>query len=273
MKCKHCSSTAIRQLKQKTNLGYHQYYCNICGKQFNERTGTPLNFVEYPTEVVMMVVFHYVRYKLSLNDVVEMMSLRGIHICHQTVHNWVQMYATLLAITLRKRRRSKSCNTRKKSGKKWHIDATYIKVEGRWCYLYRAIDKEGNLVDVMLSDKRDQAAAERFLRQCKQTTGVTPIQITTDKEAALYPAIETVFSDALHRDSKYKNNIIESDHCGVKSRYSVMKGFKNPFAALKFCTIFEEIRAFLCSKKMTRAERGTQNMSKIYELNEIFRTI
>ena len=70
-------------------------------------------------------------------------------------------------------------------GKKWHIDSSYIKVEGRWRYLYKAIDDAGYLVDVMLSDVRDRGAAERFLLQCEKTTGVTPMQVTTDKEAAL----------------------------------------------------------------------------------------
>ena len=113
------------------------------------------------------------------------------------------------------------------SGNKWHTDATYVKIAGNWCYLYRAIDREGNLVDVYLSDTRDQVAAENFFKQDKVTTNITPIQITTDKEPALYPAINNVFPDVKHRDSKYKNNIIEQNHRGIKSRYKVMKGFKS----------------------------------------------
>ena len=92
------------------------------------------------------------------------------------------------------------------SGKKWHVDATYLKIEGRWCYLYRAIDKDGNLVDVYLSDVRDQQASENFFNQANKTSGVIPSQITTDKEKALYPAIKNVFGDATkYRDCKYKN--------------------------------------------------------------------
>jgi len=95
---------------------------------------------------------------------------------------------------------------------------------------------------VYLSDVRDQAAAEKFFKQAQDTTGITPIQITTDKEKALYSAIKNTFGDKTkHRDSKYKNNCIEQDHRGIKSRYKVMKGFKNIFCALIFCTAFEEI--------------------------------
>ena len=79
------------------------------------------------------------------------------------------------------------------AGQKWHVDSTYIYIEGRWCYFYMAIDKEGNLVDMYLSDVRDQAAAEAFFKQVQNTTGIIPMQITTDKEAAVYPAIEAIF--------------------------------------------------------------------------------
>ena len=114
-----------------------------------------------------------------------------------------------------------------------------MRIEGRWCYLYRAIDKEGNLVDVYLSDVRDQAAAEAFFVQAAKTTGIYPEQITTDKEAALYPAIDNTFGDyTTHRDNKHMNNRLEQDHREVKSRTGPMKGFKDIICALIFCTAF-----------------------------------
>jgi len=211
----------------------------------------------------MLVVYHYYRFKLSLDDVVELMATRGINLSHQTVHNWTQTFGTELGIKLRQSRKGAV-------GKKWHTDATYIKVEGRWCYLYRAIDKQGNLVDVYLSDIRNQTAAEAFFAQCHETTGVTPVQFTTDKEPALYPALKQVFGDVTrHRDVKYKNNGIEQDHRGIKSRYHVMKGFKNIFCALIFCTVFEEIRQFFCMKNKTRAERRREIPCKIQALSEM----
>ena len=249
MDCPHCLSKNTRQLKHKTSLGYQKYCCRCCCKQYNERTGTKLNFIEHMTEVVMLVVYHYYRFKLSLDDVVELMALRGISLSHQTVHNWVQTFGVTLGRKCRSKRKGKS-------RKKWHIDSTYLKVEGRWCYFYRVIDKEGNLVDVYLSDVRDQAAAEAFFEQAQETTGITPEQITTDKERALYPAIKNVFgSDTKHRDSKYKNNIVEQSHRGIKSRYKPMKGFKNIFCALIFCTAFEEIQQLFRMNNKTRSER------------------
>ena len=123
-----------------------------------------------------------------------------------------------------------------------------------------------------LSDTRDQVAAEAFLSQDEQTAGMdtTPTQITSDKEVALYPAIAKVFPEANHRDVKYKNNIIESDHCGIKSRYRGMRGFKNPHSVLIFCTAFNEVREHFNREKMTRAQRRSATPSKIQEFSKMF---
>jgi transposase-like protein len=93
----------------------------------------------------MLALHYYYRFRNSLDDVVELMIMRGFHLCHQTIHNWTQTFGVELGLKLRERRQGRA-------GKKWHVDATYIRVEGRWCYFYRAIDKENNLVDVYLSD-------------------------------------------------------------------------------------------------------------------------
>lgn len=262
--CPHCESAQIKRQKGLTQLGCQRYRCCDCGKQFNERTGSALNFVEYPTEVVMLAVHHYYRFKLSLDDVVELMQLRGVKLSHQTVHNWVMKYGVELGLKLRTQRKGQA-------GKKWHVDATYIRLKGHWYYLYRAIDKAGNLVDVYLSNTRDLAAAEAFFNQAQATTGVMPEQVTTDKEAALYPAVKGSFGESTtHRDSKYMNNRIERDHRGIKSRYRVMKGFKALFCAVIFCTVFEEIRQFFRMKDKTRGERRSLFAHRISDFNELW---
>lgn len=249
MNCPHCNASTIRPLNKTTVLGYDQYYCRCCCSQFNERTGTPFNFIEYRTEVLMLALHYYFRFKVSLDDGVELMAMRGFRLSHQTVHNWVHRFGRSLGMKLRKRRY-------KKCKDKWHVDATYIRVEGRWLYFYRAIDRQGNLVDVYLSDVRDKKAAKAFFKQAAKTTGIYPEQITSDQEPALYPAVDETFGDyTTHRDNKHKNNRMEQDHRGVQSRIGPMKGFKNPFCALRFCTMFEEIRQFFRMKNKTRAEK------------------
>jgi putative transposase len=264
MDCPHCISAKTNRMNDTTLLGYEQYRCLDCGKQFNERTGTKLNFIEYPTEAVMIAVHYYYRFKVSLDDVVELIVMRGFHLSHQTVHNWVQTFGVELGIKLRGRRKGSA-------EKKWHADTTYVCIKVHWFYLYRVINKEGSLVDVFLSDARDQSAAEEFFEQAQNTTGVTPEQITTDKEPALYPAIKNVFGDGTkHRDVKFMNNVIEQNHRGIKSRYNVMKNFKNPFCALTFCTVFEEIRQLFRMKDKTRGKRCQIIAPRIENFNKLF---
>jgi len=263
MDCPDCQSTQFYTCHSTTNLGYKQYRCRDCKKQYNERTGTSFNFVTHRSEVVVMTLYYYYRFKMSLDDVVIVMALRGFHLSHQTVHNWVQLFGIDVGKTLRKRRY-------KRGGDRWHVDATYLKIEGRWCYFYRAIDKQGHLVDVYLSDIRDLAAAEAFFEQAAKTSGIYPKQITTDKEAAFYSSIENVFGDYTdHRDSKFMNNILEQDHRGIKSRAGPMKGFKNIFCAQIFCTAFEEIRQFFRMKNKTRAEQRRSFVSRFQAFNQL----
>ena len=129
MDCPHCSSTDTYTCTSRTSLGYQEYRCRECQKQYNERTGTVFNFLEYPTEAVMLTVFFYYHFKVSLDDVVLLMQMRGFHLSHQTVHNWVQLLGVDVGIKCRKSRY-------KRNSAKWHIDCTYLKIEGRWCYFY-----------------------------------------------------------------------------------------------------------------------------------------
>jgi len=263
MNCPDCNSSNTRKNKQLTILGYKRYHCRACNRSYNERTGTEYNNIEYRTEVVVIAIFYYYRFKLSLDDVVILMAMRNIYLSHQTVANWVQRFGVDMGIKMRARR-YKTC------GDRWHADATYIRVEGRWCYLYRAIDKEGNLIDVYLSDVRNQAAAEAFFKQAAKTCGVYPDIITTDKEPALYPAIESTFGDYTdHRDNKFMNNRIEQDHRAPKSRIDVMKGFKNIFNAQIFCTAFEEIRQFFRMRNKTRSEKRRLFAPRFKDFNQL----
>jgi putative transposase len=162
---------------------------------------------------------------------------RGLVFTHEAVRGWEMKLTPLLSETLRKRRH-------RAVGKSWYADETYVKVRGQWCYLYRAIDRDGHLIDVRLSDTRDLAAAEAFFRSAWTVSGVTPERITTDGHDAYPRAIRHVFGDRVtHRTNRYLNNRLEQDHRGIKPRYRPMCGLKTFATAARFCRLFDEIRA------------------------------
>ena len=221
MNCPYCRSSQTRKLSTNTDLGYSRFCCSGCRRTFNERTGTPFNFLEMPTDIVFQVVLFRLLFKLSLRDLVQMFLIRGYELSHETVRDWEARFASLLADQVRRRRQGRV-------GRCWYVDETYIKVSGRWCYLYRAIDKQGQLVDSMLSAQRDMAAAQRFFRSAKAVAGQSPEQVTTDGHGSYPHAIAEVLGKRVkHRCSRYKNNRIEPDHRGLKQRYYPMLGFQS----------------------------------------------
>jgi len=131
-------------------------------------------------------------------------------------------------------------------------------------------DKTGDLIDVYLSDTRDMAAAKAFFSSAEKTTGITPNRVTTDKEPAFVNAIKyTLGLQVKHQTARYKNNKIEQHHRGIKSRYSVMKGFKDIFCALRFCYIFEETQQFFRMKDKRVSQRRKGIVSKFQEFTKI----
>jgi putative transposase len=239
MICPHCKSVTTTERPDRTELGYRRFRCRACQHGFNERTGTLYNRLQYPTDVVSLVVLWRARYKLSLRDLSEMFLQRGLIFSHETVREWECKLAPLLSEVLRKRRHGAV-------GRSWYVDETYVKVQGRWQYLYRAIDRDGNLVDVRLSDTRDLTAAAAFFRSAWSVTGVTPARITTDGHDAYPRAIRVVFgAQVIHRTNRYLNNHLEQDHRGIKQRYRPMGGFRHGSTAARFCRLFDEVRAFL----------------------------
>jgi transposase-like protein len=241
MRCIECGSEAVTQRPERTARGYRRSRsrCRACGKQSDGRSGTALNRTQYPSDVVALVVLWRLRYKLSLRDLPEMFALRGLAFSHEAVRGWEAKLAPALAEELRRRRRGQA-------GRGWYADETYLKVGGRWCYLHRAIDRSGALVDVMFREHRGMAAAKAFFRSAKAVTGVTPERVTTDGHDSYPRAIRSVLGRRVrHRTSRYLNNRLEQDHRGIKGRYRPMRGFKCPRSAARFCRSHDELRNFL----------------------------
>jgi putative transposase len=133
MRCVACDGTAISEQPERTARGYRRFRCRACGKQFNERSGRILNRVRHPSDVIALAVFWRLRYKLSLRDLPEMFLIRGIEFSYEAVRDREAKLTPSPIDSLRRRRKGRI-------GRSWYVDETYIKVQGHWCYLYRAID-------------------------------------------------------------------------------------------------------------------------------------
>ncbi len=142
--------------------------------------------------------------------------------------------------------RKRQQGTRRGCGSSWYVDGTYLKVRGRWCYLYRAVDRDGNLIDAMLGEHRDMRAAKAFFRSARAVMGFRPDRVTTDGHGSYPRAIRTVLGKTVrHRTSAYLNNHLEQDHRGIKGRIRCMRGFKSHDAAHRFCREHGELRDLL----------------------------
>jgi transposase-like protein len=168
--------------------------------------------------VITVAVRWYLRYGLSYRDVEELLAERGIEADHVSVFRWVQRFTPLLADAARPCRHA--------AGDRWWVDETYIKVGGRWCYLYRAVDQFGQVIDVLAADKRDAAAARRFFTRVLQRVP-RPVEVSTDKAPAYPGVLEELLPAARHITEQYGNNRVEADHGRLKARLRPMRGLKS----------------------------------------------
>ena len=169
----------------------------------------------FPPDVISIAVRWYLRYGLSYRDVEELLAERGITVDHVTIYRWVQRFTPEFIEAARPCRHA--------PGDRWFVDETYLKVAGRWTYLYRAVDQYGQVIDVLLSTTRDLAAARRFFIRTLRADTVRA-EVTTDR-APVYPRVlDELIPSALHTVKQYANNPIEADHGPLKARLRPTRG-------------------------------------------------
>jgi transposase, IS6 family len=176
----------------------------------------------FPAEIIVLAVRWYLRFGLSYRDVEELLVERGIEVDHVTVFRWVQRFTPLLEDAARPCRHA--------VGDRWFVDETYVKVAGRWRYVYRAVDQYGQVVDVYVSSKRDIGAARRFFTTSLRAHG-EPTEVVTDRAPALRAVIDEFIPAAFHNVEQYANNRIEADHGRLKARLRPMRGLKRDCTA------------------------------------------
>ena len=179
----------------------------------------------FPKSVILYAVFFYVHYSVSYRDFQEIMAERGVEIDHATLNRWVVKYSPQFATQAQKRIRPTLGS--------WRVDETYIKVKGKWTYLYRSFDRDGQTLDFMLSERRNLSAARRFLNKANASNSV-PNKIVIDKSGANLAGAQAINNilkitgtDKLIEilQVKYLNNILEQDHRFIKRVTKHMLGF------------------------------------------------
>jgi transposase, IS6 family len=176
----------------------------------------------FPPEIIVLAVRWYLRYGLSYRDVEELLGERGIEVDHVTIYRWVQRFTPLLV--------DAAGPCRHVVGNRWYVDETYVKVAGKWRYVYRALDQHGQIIDVYVSAKRDFLATRRFFAGALRAHS-EPDEVVTDRAPALRAAIEGLMPAAFHNTERYANNRVECDHGRLKARLRPMRGLKRDHAA------------------------------------------
>lgn len=196
-------------------------------------------------EIIIWSVRWYCKYGISYRDLEEMLTERGAEVDHSTIYRWVQYYAPKILDKLK-------WYWKPQMGLSWRVDETYVKVRGKWVYLYRAIDKSGQTIDFYLSKTRNSKAAKRFLSKALKSMPnyAHPDTINTDKNPTYGKAIAELKAEGKcspnleHRQVKYLNNIIESDHGKLKRLIKPTLGFKSMKTAYATIKGFEIMRMF-----------------------------
>lgn len=222
----------------------------------------------FPVEIILLCVRWYCKYGISYRDLAEMMQERGVEIDPSTIFRWVQRYAPEIEKRVRQYQGYRSGS--------WRVDETYVRVGGRWKYLFRAVDKHGQLIDFMLSDRRNTRAAYRFLRKAVKTMSSCPLVSITTEKLASYPKViqrlqdEGLLSnDVENRTSKYLNNIIEADHGALKRVIQPTRGFQSMKTARSTIMGFEVMRMIRrghCALRRSGVTGETRPVGKLFGL-------
>src|SRR5919199_3883333 len=237
--CPACQQPATKR-NGRDRRGRQKYACRACRRTFTENTSSAFSGYRWPADVILTAVRWYLAYPLSSRQVLELLAERGIDVSHRTVLNWVQVFGPRLAAEVRRRRRP--------VGTRWIVDEVFLCRKGHKLYLYRAIDEDGVVVDVLLRERRDTASAQAFFRQAIERTGVIPHEVVTDRHQAYIKVVATTCPGArhirtgLHRVHGETTKAVERSHVPTRDRLRNSRGLKHPETGQRFLEGFEAVR-------------------------------
>jgi len=209
----------------------------------------------FPPVIIQEAIWLYARFTLSFRDVEDLLAERGITVSYETVRRWVQHFGPMIAADLR-RRRPKPHST-------WHLDEVFIKTDRRLVYLWRAVDAEGEVLDVLVQSKRDKRAALKLMRKLLKKMGVAPNRIVTDDLRSYGAAARDLGISRRHERGRWRNNRAENSHQPTRRRERKMQGFKSAGSAQRFLSVHAatyntfNVQRHLISAKTHRAFRAS----------------
>ena len=210
----------------------------------------------FPAEIISHCVWLYHRFCLSFRDVEELMFERGVVLSYETVRRWCLKFGGEYAGRLKRRRAQ--------PGDKWHVDEVFLSINGEWRYLWRAVDQDGNTLDILVTKRRDKRAAKRFFRKLLRAHA-KPRVVVTDKLRSYGAALKKLLPNTEHRQSRYLNNRAECSHQRTRRRERALQRFKSSGHAQRFLSVFEPLNThFRPPRHLLKASHYRQKMQECF---------
>src|SRR5215471_5365611 len=215
----------------------------------------------FPAEIISHCVWLYFRFALSFRDIEEMLAMRGVCLTYETVREWCLKFGHTYANGLRRRSA--------RPGDQWHLDEVFLKINGRLHYLWRAVDQDGDVLDILVQSRRDKKAAKKFFRKLLKESRYVPRVIITDKLKSYSAATAEVMPGVEHLQQKYQNNRAENSHQPTRLRERVMRRFKSSGHAQRFLSAFGIINShFRVGRHLYRASGYRAVLIEIRRMEE-----
>jgi putative transposase len=219
----------------------------------------------FPVEIISHAVWLYFRFCLSYRDVEELLFARGIIVTYEAIRKWCRKFGQQYANQLRRRR--------PRSGDKWPFDEVFLTINGARHYLWRAVDQDGNVLDILVQRRRDKKAAKKFFRKLLKGLTYVPRVIITDQLKSYGAAKREILPSVEHRQHRYPNNRAENSHQPTRQRERRMQGFKSAGHAQQFLAVYGPIaQHFRPRRHRLSASAYRQEMGqRFYSWQEIVR--